>query len=52
MDPDLERLRAEVATDLIDHLVSSGGEIATPGDELARLRRDVLRGVSGKPAKK
>ena len=48
----MERLRAEVATDLIDHLVESGGEIATPGDEVAKLRRVVLRGVSGKVAKK
>lgn len=51
-EEDIPKLRAEVATGMLDHVLRTGGRLATPGDELARLRRDVLRGLSGKPIPK
>jgi len=41
-----EKLRAELAASVVDHLIESKGEIATPGDPVARVRREVLRGLT------
>lgn len=45
MEEDVEELRAELTMSIVDHLIQSGGAIATPGSEVARIRRDVLRGL-------
>lgn len=49
---ELERLRANLTNRVVEHLARSGGSLATPGDEVARLRRDFLRGLSGKEPQK
>ena len=41
-----EKLKAQVAADVVDHLIASKGELATPGDPVAKVRREVLRGLT------
>jgi hypothetical protein len=38
-------VRDRVAREMVDHLVASKANVSTPGDELAKLRRRVLRGL-------
>lgn len=49
-DEDPDRIRIEVAQSMVNHLAASGGALATPGDPLAKLRREVLRGL--RPARR
>lgn len=46
MADEKDKVRAEVATNVVDHLIQSKGEIATPGDPVAKVRREVLRGLT------
>jgi hypothetical protein len=38
-------VRIEVAESMVNHLATSGEALATPGDPVAKLRREVLRGL-------
>lgn len=42
---DVPELRAQLARAMVDYLVESGAGLATPDDPLAKLRREVLRGL-------
>lgn len=39
------KVKAEASRAMVDHLVRTGGNVATPDDPLAKLRRRVLRGL-------
>ncbi|HUR69908.1 MAG TPA: hypothetical protein VM370_11740 [Candidatus Thermoplasmatota archaeon] len=49
-EDEVERLKVKVALDMLDHVARSDGELATPGSAVARVRRDVLRGLNGRPS--
>jgi len=40
-------LRETIAHDMVEHLVASRANVATPDDPLAKTRRAVLRGLRG-----
>jgi hypothetical protein len=46
MEENVNELRMHLTQSIVDHLIDSDGEIATPGSEVARVRRDVLRGLN------
>lgn len=39
------KVKVETTRAMVDHLVKTGGNVATPDDPLAKLRRSVLRGL-------
>ena len=42
---DVVQLRAQLARSMVEYLVESEARLATPDDPLAKLRREVLRGL-------
>jgi hypothetical protein len=40
-------LREEMAQQMVEHFVASKANVATPDDPMAKLRRQVLRGLRG-----
>lgn len=40
-----EQVRAEVARRVVEHTVETDGRLANPADDVAKLRRAVLRGL-------
>jgi len=45
MGEELRAVKEEIARLIVRHLTQTDGAIATPGDDLARVRREVLRGL-------
>ncbi|MFA5860238.1 MAG: hypothetical protein WDA16_00945 [Candidatus Thermoplasmatota archaeon] len=43
----VDHLRAEVARCVVSHLVETSANLATPADPMAKLRREILRGLRG-----
>lgn len=44
-EAEAHRVKAQITRAMVDHLVRTGGNVATPDDPLAKLRRRVLRGL-------
>ena len=48
----IERIRVQLAREMVDYIIQSGERLATPDDPLAKLRREVLRGLRQPPGER